>query len=73
MKLVVRHTFVNSRGKRITRDIDPLQAIFAKCLSCSLSYKEVLLCIVKDCPLWPFRHRKIIEEKFNIKVDGASD
>ena len=32
-----------------------LRAIRAKCLDCAQSCKEVRLCSVTDCPLWPFR------------------
>ena len=32
------------------------QAIYLKCLDCcGDSWKEVLICQVFDCPLWPFR------------------
>jgi len=34
----------------------PIQAIRAKCLDCSYGQpKEVRLCPVKNCPLWPYR------------------
>ena len=34
----------------------PLKAIRAKCLDCSCdSYKEVTLCGISDCPLYPYR------------------
>ena len=34
----------------------PIQAIRAKCLDCSYGEpKEVRLCPVKNCPLWPYR------------------
>ena len=33
-----------------------LKPIRAKCLDCSgQSYKEVELCPIPDCPLWPYR------------------
>ena len=33
-----------------------MRAVRAKCLDCSgRSSKEVSLCTVKTCPLWPFR------------------
>lgn len=34
----------------------PLKAIRAKCMSCSNNQsKEIRLCPIKTCPLWPFR------------------
>jgi hypothetical protein len=34
----------------------PMKAMRAKCLDCSCYQpKEVRLCTVKTCPLWPFR------------------
>ena len=32
-----------------------LRAIRAQCLDCAQSRKEVRLCSLTDCPLWPFR------------------
>jgi len=41
--------------KRLT----PVQAIRAKCLECSGgSYKEIRLCVIPDCPPYPFRMGK---------------
>ena len=38
--------------KRLT----PIKAIKANCLDCMCgSYKEVKLCPIKDCPLFPYR------------------
>jgi len=39
------------------------QAIRAKCLDCSGSPKEVTLCHVVDCPLWPFRFGYSVKDK----------
>lgn len=37
----------------------PLKAIRLKCLDCSAdSAKEVQLCPIEDCPLWPYRFGK---------------
>jgi hypothetical protein len=37
----------------------PMKAIRAKCLDCSCYQpKEVRLCTVMNCPLWPFRMGK---------------
>lgn len=37
----------------------PLKAIRAKCLKCcGASYKEVKLCQMSDCPLYPYRFGK---------------
>ena len=33
----------------------PGKAIRAKCLECSQGNTEVTTCVVKDCPLYPFR------------------
>jgi len=43
-----------SRKKKIP---SPLQAIRIKCRDdcCAKSTKEVKLCDIKDCPLWPYR------------------
>lgn len=36
--------------------LTPLKAIRKKCLECSnYQYKEVELCPIKDCPLYPYR------------------
>ena len=51
----------------------PLKAIRAKCLSCSNGqHKEVRLCPVKNCPLWPFRsgHRL---PKETVEGDNAEE
>lgn len=37
----------------------PLKAIRKKCLDCCCNqYKEVKLCHLKDCSLWPYRFGK---------------
>ncbi len=37
----------------------PLQSIRAKCLECSAgSAKEVRVCSITDCPLYPYRFGK---------------
>lgn len=39
--------------------LTPLQAIRKKCLDCMCgSKKEVRLCPIKDCPLYPYRFGK---------------
>ena len=44
-----------------------LSAIRAKCLDCSgKSVREVERCLVKDCPLYPFRRGSMPEEKKRI-------
>ena len=41
------------------KKLTPLKAIRAKCLECSCGQaKEVRLCILKDCPLYPYRMGK---------------
>lgn len=61
------------------KKLSPIQAIFQKCLECSGgSRKELENCIVKDCPLYPFRNlgiRKRMEIKFlleeNLKKENV--
>jgi len=39
--------------------ITPVKAIRSKCIDCSGgSYKEVTLCPIVDCPLYPYRYGK---------------
>lgn len=39
--------------------LTPMKAIRAKCLDCSCQQpREVRLCTVKKCPLWPYRMGK---------------
>lgn len=41
------------------KHLTPIKAIRAKCLDCSGdNYKEVRLCPVKKCPLYPYRFGK---------------
>jgi len=41
------------------RKIPPLKAIRLKCLDCSAgSSNEVKLCVIPDCPLYPYRFGK---------------
>jgi len=48
-------------------ELTPLKAIRKKCMECSNhSTKEVRLCPIKDCPLWPYRLGK------NPKRSGVS-
>lgn len=43
-------------GKEVT---NPVKAVRAKCMWCSNdSYREIELCPIKDCPLYPFRFGK---------------
>ena len=40
----------------MTNHLTPIKAIRKHCLSCSgESPKEVRLCVIKDCPLYPYR------------------
>lgn len=36
--------------------MSPIKAILAKCNWCSHSQRDRIDCLVKDCPLYPFRH-----------------
>lgn len=39
--------------------LTPVKSIRAKCLDCSCGqFKEILLCPVKDCALYPYRMGK---------------
>lgn len=41
------------------KHLSPLEAIRAKCLDCSGgSWKEVELCVLPNCPLYPYRFGK---------------
>ena len=43
----------------VNKKIPPLKAIKAHCLDCSCwSKKEVQLCVISDCPLYPYRFGK---------------
>lgn len=50
------------------KHLTPVQAIRAKCLDCSCQQpKEVRLCPVTRCPLWPYRMGK----RPKAEVEGA--
>ncbi len=54
-------SYLYGRGTKTTTasNLTPMKAIRAKCLDCSAgSAKEVKLCGVSGCPLWPYRHGK---------------
>ena len=57
----------------------PLKAIRAKCLDCSADQpKEVRLCPITDCPLYPFRmghnpNRKGIGGKPKLKTEFSGE
>ena len=41
------------------KKLTPIQTIRAKCLDCSgQQYKEVRLCLITDCPNYPYRMGK---------------
>jgi len=41
----------------MSKGLTPLKAIRRKCYDCSCyQWKEVRLCTVIACPLWPYRH-----------------
>lgn len=56
----------------MSNNLTPIKAIRQHCLSCSnASPKEVKLCVVPDCPLYPYRlgtnpnrkHRALTEDE----------
>lgn len=52
--------------------LTPIKAIRAKCLDCSGGqYKEVRLCPVTSCALWPYRKGKRPKETELIQVEGV--
>jgi len=54
LELTSKYPSLVKRSKR-----EPLPAIRLKCLDCMCdSTKEVELCPVKECSLWPFRFGK---------------
>ncbi len=54
----VKHTWRTKDGTK-TGELTQAKAIRLKCLDCSCwSSKEVELCPVRLCPLWPFRFGK---------------
>ena len=57
--------------KRLT----PIKAIRAKCLECSCgNVNEVKLCVIPDCPLYPYRlgHNPYIKRSEEQKAASAS-
>ena len=40
------------------RQTSPVKAIRKHCLECAGSSKEVTLCPIQECPLYPFRYGK---------------
>lgn len=50
--------------------LTPIKSIRAKCLNCSCgSSNEVSLCVIEDCPLFPYRFGKNPNRKGNVKTD----
>lgn len=50
----------------------PIQAMRAKCLDCSGGQpKEVRLCPVTNCALWPYRMGKRPKEDQLIQIEGV--
>jgi len=53
--MAVKHTFITKDG-HATRELTGMSAIRQKCLECcAWNYREVSLCVSKDCALHPFR------------------
>lgn len=51
----------------------PLKAIRAKCLDCCCGQtKEVRLCPLKACPLWPFRSGHRLPKEI-VEGDGGAE
>jgi len=56
--------------------LTPLKAIRSQCLGCCGSSKEVALCPVTQCPLWPYpfgsrgRARRIVAEERSRDLEG---
>lgn len=51
--------------------LTPLKAIRAKCLECSCGQvKEVRLCILTNCPLYPYRMGKRPKDNKDINKDN---
>jgi len=50
----------------------PLKAMRAKCIDCcDGQVKEIRLCPITECPLWPYRMgKRPIAEKRSPKVEG---
>jgi hypothetical protein len=50
----------------LKKNLTPMKAIRAKCIDCSAgSYREVKLCPIEDCSLYPYRmgHRPTKSQK----------
>ena len=48
------------------RKITPMKAIRAKCLDCTcFQPKEVRLCVIEKCPLYPYRMGHKPKEEYN--------
>jgi hypothetical protein len=49
--------------------LTPIQAIRAKCRDCANHQcKEIRLCAVKNCPLWPYRMGKRPPKPIEVKI-----
>ena len=56
--MAVEHTFLFKDGKK-TKKLTAMSALREKCLQCSnWQSKEVQLCPIEDCALYPFRFGK---------------
>lgn len=59
------------RQVKLMQVLTPIKAIRAKCLECCAgSFKEVRMCSLKNCPLWPYKngHRPKGEQ---FTIEGA--
>jgi len=57
----------------MNQKLTPLKAIRLKCLDCCAgSRKEVRLCPVRDCPLWPFRMGRNHSNSVETQVEAIS-
>lgn len=56
----VKHTYLTPNGLKTDENLTRAQAIRQKCLDCSCGQpKEIALCSVKNCPLYPFRMGRV--------------
>jgi hypothetical protein len=56
------------------KHVTPMQAIRAKCLDCTCQQpKEVRLCTVKQCPLWPYRMGKRLKKEVPQELVAVND
>lgn len=54
----IQHTYKTADGKKTDHSFTRGKAIRAQCLECSLwQPKEVRLCPITDCSLYPYRMR----------------